>query len=496
MKKVLLIAVMLLSQGLLLAQTPTGGMDTIYARNPTYLYLKGWADPYDSIQPRPYLDRGPTVYIKDGQPNYFIRWGRTGGHISEHAFLYEVDTPLNVIGAAVGAAIFPGMIPVDWQLENDLEHWAEYLKIYLHVHDTMILARQKEFNILDTTRWMYSYPGWYTPYGPGMGPNNNTRYFPIYEVYFDKPLTVTDSFYLAVTNRFKGGGDSVYDQASGQYLRRVFQEYYALYNLIYVDTSARHLTREQRDSMYAVDDAVLVSRRYPEADGTMHEPGWRFNDPYWSFGHIFPHGGVGAYIARPFLFPIIDTTGMGLHAGTPCRKVTTLRLASKWDRSALFTWEGSDFHNRYELAVGKAEYDPSIWTSYRTNATSKIMNYLDSNVLYGARVRAECTPKGNYSDWSDTIHFRLNDVEVQGIGSYADKYTYLMPNPAHDWVQVVSSFGLQGIVIYDLNGREVLAMPAEGHAGSVDVSKLPAGTYLAVITTSGGTTMKRLTVVR
>ena len=50
-KKLLLAAMLLAQVALLYAQSPRQ-LDTIYGRNPNYLYHPAWIDPYDSVVPR------------------------------------------------------------------------------------------------------------------------------------------------------------------------------------------------------------------------------------------------------------------------------------------------------------------------------------------------------------------------------------------------------------------------------------------------------------
>ncbi|MBQ5974175.1 MAG: hypothetical protein IJL48_00560, partial [Bacteroidales bacterium] len=61
MKKTIF-AMLMLCQGIVIAQSPTAQRDTIYGRNPTYMYQNGWADPFDSIQPpNDRYGHGPSV---------------------------------------------------------------------------------------------------------------------------------------------------------------------------------------------------------------------------------------------------------------------------------------------------------------------------------------------------------------------------------------------------------------------------------------------------
>lgn len=68
----------------------------------------------------------------------------------------------------------------------------------------------------------------------------------------------------------------------------------------------------------------------------------------------------------------------------------------------------------------------------------------------------------------------------------------MVPNPAHDAVSILSSFGLNSISIYDLNGRKLMDQEAEGIIATLDISTLAAGAYIVTIHTPQGIATKRM----
>ena len=76
------------------------------------------------------------------------------------------------------------------------------------------------------------------------------------------------------------------------------------------------------------------------------------------------------------------------------------------------------------------------------------------------------------------------------------RYINLLPNPATERVQVLSSFGLSRIELYNAAGVRVHEQKAEGYSLTFDVSALPAGPYLVRIATAAGTVTKKLIVQR
>ena len=76
------------------------------------------------------------------------------------------------------------------------------------------------------------------------------------------------------------------------------------------------------------------------------------------------------------------------------------------------------------------------------------------------------------------------------------RYTTLLPNPATERVQVLSSFGLSRIELYNAAGVRVHEQKTTGHSLTLDVSALPAGPYLVRIATTAGTVTRKLVVQR
>ena len=88
------------------------------------------------------------------------------------------------------------------------------------------------------------------------------------------------------------------------------------------------------------------------------------------------------------------------------------------------------------------------------------------------------------------------NVDTVRIVTLLERYTVLQPNPAAERVLVTSSFGLQQIELYNAAGIKVYEQQATGYSAVLDVHTLPAGPYLARITTPRGTVTKKLIVQR
>ena len=92
----------------------------------------------------------------------------------------------------------------------------------------------------------------------------------------------------------------------------------------------------------------------------------------------------------------------------------------------------------------------------------------------------------------DTTHVDTVGINVRLL----ERYTGLQPNPAAERVQVLSSFGLQHIEVFNAAGTKVQEQKATGYSATLDIRALPAGPYLVRIATPHGTVTKKLLVQR
>ena len=102
------------------------------------------------------------------------------------------------------------------------------------------------------------------------------------------------------------------------------------------------------------------------------------------------------------------------------------------------------------------------------------------------------------SPYSDTADADTTVVDTTGIASpqLLGRYVSVVPNPAADKAQVLSSFGLREVEVYDAGGVCVLRRRLTGYTADLDVSALPAGAYLVRVATLSGTVTKKLVVQR
>ncbi len=102
------------------------------------------------------------------------------------------------------------------------------------------------------------------------------------------------------------------------------------------------------------------------------------------------------------------------------------------------------------------------------------------------------TPIDTVTPGGDTLRVQTADL--------VSRYVNVMPNPAHERAEVLSSFGLTKIELYDEQGRRLRTLPAAGLRATLDLHSLglarasTGGTLILRIHTPAGTTTKKLLV--
>lgn len=76
----------------------------------------------------------------------------------------------------------------------------------------------------------------------------------------------------------------------------------------------------------------------------------------------------------------------------------------------------------------------------------------------------------------------------------ADKDISIYPNPARDEINIISSFKINNIVVYNTLGQKVIEETINGNTTQLDVSKFAKGNYIAKIYTDNGVATKKFIV--
>lgn len=81
----------------------------------------------------------------------------------------------------------------------------------------------------------------------------------------------------------------------------------------------------------------------------------------------------------------------------------------------------------------------------------------------------------------------LSDVEME-------KVCYLFPNPAKDYIKVLSHYTIKNVEIFDISGKLVAGKKVNTFEDTMDISNLPSGSYIVKIHTPKGTADKKLII--
>ena len=139
--------------------------------------------------------------------------------------------------------------------------------------------------------------------------------------------------------------------------------------------------------------------------------------------------------------------------------------------------------------------------------------------LEGTQATLVATPTAggpfHFAVWSDGVTSRVRAISVtqdisltalfvcdtctEGIGDPAVRLTggsdvSIFPNPASGTVTLLSPSLLETVEFYSMDGRMLLQKSVIGNVATLDISSLPAGSYLMRIHTTNGVANKRLVV--
>ncbi|MBO7100924.1 MAG: T9SS type A sorting domain-containing protein [Bacteroidales bacterium] len=195
------------------------------------------------------------------------------------------------------------------------------------------------------------------------------------------------------------------------------------------------------------------------------------------------------------VFPIIrvDTT---VPPPDYCPPVENLQVLTAGDSCIDVTWDAFINHQfGYEVQYGPRSMPMGNWQSVFPNLNFAHICDLDPTFLYGLRVRPYCDEDKSEGEWSEVVYFRPT-VGAALEPSELSKLTSVAPNPATESVMVESDYVIMAVDVYDAVGQHVWNIPVHGRRTEIDLNGLSAGFYHLMITTSDGTTSKRLVVTR
>lgn len=292
-------------------------------------------------------------------------------------------------------------------------------------------------------------------------------YYDIYEVYFNKAETVTDSFYLSAHFKSQQYGNTKVGIA--------IPGMYELHTIL--GTPGHYSPSTEYFSPELTWKAQGGYRTfYTSATGVTHEP---VDDSVWfTLDNCEPNHG------HMLIFPILETS---------CHVPTGLRWNPMGGGKVRLSWESGTWDTEWEVSYGLSGIAPEDGTIITATSTSAQLSGIGTDTHYVAYVRTKCVVRDTvWSDWSDSISIFLS---TQGIDNMdKDGGIALQPNPASNSVLLTTEAPLTGIDVYTAAGAFYKHLPASGNAADIDVSSWPSGTYLLHISTPLGVTTKKLIV--
>ena len=429
----------------------------------------------------------------------------------------DTDHPIKIVGIAA-CAYMQGV--GDTTIEYFMPHWSTNAgelhpgEFFPNVRDTSVVNRVTDSMILykpvgnslvklRAAPWRMEQPHDNIVLPPELSPDNvnlnrahsfyyhtygHPHYFDtapvsaLYEAYFDEPIVVEDSFVVAGT-AFNNDGSYGMEAPpiwTGRPERMWLWDHRATryWSVVTLDTS---------DFRHYLDTVICWRkyRNYPWARITLHqytagERAMMKSRDHWRFA----------------IYPIIDLDFDTTIEHEHCQRVTSLAVVESTDSTATLMWDAVN-SVRWEVKYGMVGMDEENYRVLPSSVPTITLRGLVAGVQYKVYVRGWCPCDSSWGAWSEPKTFSLrHGGDEQGIAEVCDldRYTHLMPNPAHGVVSVVSSLRLERVAVYDLSGRCVVEQEASGISEVVDISSLAPGTYIAALHTSYGIATKKLVV--
>ena len=447
--------------------------DTIHGRDTTY-YYQWWSEQWLASDPIHQLN--------------LWHFSLSASDVTFHGKIVKyhyTEQPLNIVGIATsffnmcinGLYTYEHGLPFREPCDVPPER-QEYLLLYeadtsrLHFYEVGRIP----IDYTKPSRYM-NVDYRFSNYCCNIAPDNN-KVIKIREYYFDKPITVKDSFYVGHTSYNEPWPDPDRDPyADWTFKTCCWSLYYEINN------------RDCPSDQLNCDALPLMRYKFKQDDFQM--PSGLIDSSIWYYFHI-PEFTIE--------FPIIEIDS-SFYDGPPqyvCPQVQNFRIAQAAEGTVVFLWDTHGDHQRWQMSYGPAGTEPEDGTIVNCPMQVGQIMGLDTCTDYVAYIRAVCNHDSIvYSEWSAPLAFNICDTSGGGTAAIEGglgQYIQLFPSPATDQVQLMSSFELRSIEVYDLQGRTLLNIPCEGHTAAFDVAGWPKGMYVAIVRTSAGNFTKKLII--
>lgn len=461
--------------------------DTINGRSPIY-YYQWWSEEWLADTSHRLNATTAVQYLNTSYIGFH-------GELLQY---YYTDTPLKLIGIASSSiARSYGIIPESYT--DPL--YPEYIRLYDASVDTFELIKEiRYFRRPDSRRYMNLDIRAHNQ--ALLDENSKCCYWPcpdtvrtvaLQEYYFDKPITVTDSFYLGYTIENNYGWTYDVQRETIDVNRVTICPYSLMWDeerisprTVPCDYSCENMPNQLFKYRDVVWDCYITSPTYGDTIDSLST--WRWSeDPY--------------YMVQ---FPIIVIDSLYIAPSYECPPVTNLRIADIVDGRVVLYWDTHPDHNSWQTCFGPQGTPPDSCTVINCPIQVGVIDNLDTNVHYDAYVRGICLHDSTcYSEWVGPIDIFISDTTTSGgsgggdsasIATTLNLLTSIVPNPATMQATVYSSFMISHVSILNGNGQTVMARTASGNAVHLDLKNLSSGLYIVVVKTAAGNVAKKLIV--
>ena len=168
----------------------------------------------------------------------------------------------------------------------------------------------------------------------------------------------------------------------------------------------------------------------------------------------------------------------------PCRTPAAPRMTATHDTVRIAWDEQPDSVQLAIIPLSQTGGD-SIY-----NVTDSVL-YLNGipDGIYLASIRTKCTRNMYWSLWSDSTSITVDNT--LSVATPAPNVT-LSPNPTGGTLTIRCAAEMTKVELYDMQGRLALSATPTGSETMLDLQPLPTGSYVAIITTSQGTTTRKV----
>ena len=260
-----------------------------------------------------------------------------------------------------------------------------------------------------------------------------------------------------------------------------------VYRLHFVMSSGSNLAGDASNGLvyYTVIDSTVTNNRY----GILH-PEILGLFSYSSGSRLYSLPQEADAAAGGFILPMFRLVFSGASNYLPVT-LASLKAVREHDGSVLIQWKTA------------AEFNASEFEVERVSSSTLIGGLPSKRAQNGAEYAMLDRAAGRDAEIYELFERDLDGSRVSlgrvlaapAGGSEAALALYAFPNPARGTLSLASNRPLASLRLIDAVGREVRSLSSVSGVGSLDVTNLPAGSYLVWGSSSDESTSVRITIV-